>query len=59
MILKSGACCKMSWMRLHSNNMLAWLQEVDRFNDLNNLLKKGGFKGVYKVYPRSKKSYNI
>lgn len=49
----------MSWMHLHSNNMLAWLQEVDRFNDLNNLLKKGGFKGVYKVYPRSKKSYNI
>ncbi|RVX14029.1 Carbon catabolite repressor protein 4-like 5 [Vitis vinifera] len=39
----------MSWMHLHSNNMLAWLQEVDRFNDLNNLLKKGGFKGVYKA----------
>lgn len=26
-----------------------WLQEVDRFDDLADLLKKDGFGGVYKV----------
>lgn len=31
------------------NPSILCFQEVDRFNDLDNLLKKGGFKGVYKA----------
>jgi len=29
---------------------LLWLQEVDRFDDLEDLLKKDGFVGIHKVY---------
>lgn len=31
------------------NNLVPWLQEVDRFDDLVNFLQKDGFSGIYQV----------
>lgn len=47
-----------TYILLHSHVPIS-LQEVDRFDDLDRLLKNRGFQGVHKVYTSQKFSYLI
>ena len=48
--MSTSQCLSSSTLEVRSvEKELIWIQEVDRFNDLDDLFQNDGFKGVYKV----------